>query len=101
MRLIDADALKTKAIKCETFKLTDAPVFFKAVGTKEIDKAPTIDAEPVRHGHWDEWDDTMFNTVYRCSVCGEDFVLIDGTLSDNLYNYCPNCGAKMDEVSDE
>ena len=47
MRLIDADVLKTKAIKCETFKLTDAPVFLKAVGTKEIDKAPTIDAVPV------------------------------------------------------
>ena len=43
-RLIDADALKTKAIRCETFKLYDAPVFLKAVGTKEIDKAPTIDA---------------------------------------------------------
>ena len=43
-RLIDADALKTKAIRCETFKLYDAPVFFKAVSTKEIDKAPTIDA---------------------------------------------------------
>ena len=46
-RLIDADALKTKAIKCETFNLYDAPVFLKAVGTKEIDKAPTIDAVPV------------------------------------------------------
>lgn len=47
MRLIDADALKTKAIRCETFKLHDAPVFLKAVGTKEIDRAPTIDAVPV------------------------------------------------------
>ena len=47
MRLIDADALKTKAIRCETFKLYDTPVFLKAVGTKEIDKAPTIDAVPV------------------------------------------------------
>ena len=46
-RLIDADALKTKAIRCETFNLYDAPVFLKAVGTKEIDKAPTIDAVPV------------------------------------------------------
>ena len=43
-RLIDADALKTKAIRCETFNLYDAPIFLKAVGTKEIDKAPTIDA---------------------------------------------------------
>lgn len=50
MRLIDADALKTKAIRCETFELDvlyDAPVFLKAVGTKEIDRAPTIDAVPV------------------------------------------------------
>ena len=46
-RLIDADALKTKAIRCETFKLYDAPVFLKAVGTKEIDRAPTVDAVPV------------------------------------------------------
>lgn len=46
-RLIDADALKTKAIRCETFNLYDAPVFLKAVGTKEIDKAHTIDAVPV------------------------------------------------------
>ena len=46
-RLIDADALKTKAIRCETFNLYDAPVFFKAVGTNEIDKAPTIDAVKV------------------------------------------------------
>ena len=47
MRLIDADALKTKGIRCETFKLTDAPVFLKAVGTKEIDRSPAIDAVPV------------------------------------------------------
>ena len=61
-RLIDADALKTKAIRCETFKLYDAPVFLKAVGTKEIDKAPTVDAVPVvrcKDCKWlyDEMDD--------------------------------------------
>ena len=66
-----------------------------------IGKTQTADVAPVRQGRWDEWDDTMFNTVYRCSVCGEDFVLIDGTPSDNLYNYCPNCGAKMDEEVSE
>ena len=47
MRLIDADVLKTKAISCETSELYDSPVFFKAVGTKEIDEAPTIDAVEV------------------------------------------------------
>ena len=61
-RLIDADALKTKAIRCETFNLYDAPVFLKAVGTKEIDNAPTVDAVPVvrcKDCKWlyDEMDD--------------------------------------------
>lgn len=97
MRLIDADALKTKAIKCETFKLTDAPVFFKAVGTKEIDKAPTIDAEPIRHGHWvQRWTGNEY--IVFCSNCRtEALEIVDYELE---YNYCPNCGAKMDEVSE-
>ena len=59
-RLIDADALKSKAIRCETFKLYDVPVFLKAVGTKEIDRAPTVDAVPVVRckdcKHWSDGD---------------------------------------------
>ena len=61
MRLIDADVLKTKAISCETSELYDSPVFFKAVCTKEIDEAPTIDAVEVvrcrdcKHRYSDSW----------------------------------------------
>ena len=44
MRLIDADALKERAIRVSTVK---EHCYFKAVGTREIDKAPTIDAVPV------------------------------------------------------
>ena len=43
-RLIDADALKERAIRVSTVK---EHCYFKAVGTREIDKAPTIDAVPV------------------------------------------------------
>ena len=39
MRLIDADALKERAVKVSTVK---EHCFMKAVGTREIDKAPTI-----------------------------------------------------------
>ena len=35
------------------------------------------------------------NCWYRCSVCGEHYPSIRGYMT---YNYCPNCGAKMDEV---
>lgn len=38
MILIDADALKTKAIKMST--VSSPHVYMKAVGTREIDNAP-------------------------------------------------------------
>lgn len=44
MRLIDADALKERAIRVSTVK---EHCYFKAVGTKEIDRAPTVDAVEV------------------------------------------------------
>ena len=47
------------------------------------------DAEPVRHGHWcSTWDMTV-----KCSECG--------WFAGGKYNYCPHCGAKMDEVEDD
>lgn len=62
-------------------------------------QASVWDVDPVEvvHGDWtiieDDWND---DTVYQCSVCKEEFVTIDGTPAENLWNYCPNCGAKMD-----
>lgn len=38
--------------------------------------------------YFDEWVD-------ECSVCGEAYTMIDGTATENGYNYCPNCGAYM------
>ena len=58
---------------------------------KEIVRnAPTIEAEPVRHGHW-EIVDFADPLRYGCSKCK--------VLSWDLSNFCPNCGAKMDEVT--
>lgn len=58
-----------------------------------IDPAPTIEAEPVRHGHWIYHPDDLFpcESKQECSICHakELFTL-------NNENYCPNCGAKMD-----
>ena len=88
MRLIDADALKTKAIKCETFKLYDAPVFLKAVGTKEIDRAPTIDALPV--SELEKLRDYLYT---------EDLIFMRGLAE--LNKLIANYGAKMDEEVSE
>ena len=61
----------------------------------------SADVAPVRHGRWEEIDDLDFDTLYRCSVCGEEFYLIDGTPQENQYYYCPCCGSKMDEEVEE
>lgn len=52
------------------------------------------EAKP-RKGKWIEHDDYLGDVIYECSVCKEPFVLIDGTPAENLYNFCPNCGADM------
>lgn len=52
----------------------------------EIEKGPTIDAEPVAHGHWVKRYKSKY---YHCSICG-------GLVEDEWHN-CPHCRAKMDE----
>ena len=76
--------------------LNDAP---EQVGYSREDAADCIrymdaaDVAPVRHGRNinAEWP-----SLFECSVCGwsDD----DTTTGDTaIYNYCPNCGAKMME----
>lgn len=57
-----------------------------------------LEQEP-KTGKWIEEDIFDGDVAYRCSVCNELFCLMEGTPKDNEYNYCPNCGAKM-EVSE-
>jgi len=71
-----------------------------------------VDAEPVRHGHWETvfmseatgYDPTLANYIdpvfcHRCSVCKED-ARLDEYGEEILSKYCLNCGAKMDEHID-
>lgn len=57
---------------------------------------PSEDVAPVKHGKWIEKDDGWGCTYYDCSACGESWVTIEGTPSENNMRYCPKCGAKMD-----
>lgn len=58
------------------------------------------DVAPVRHGRWRKIDDLFLDTLYRCSVCGEEFYIENGTPQENQYCYCPNCGARLDGEED-
>ena len=84
-RLIDADALIEEALTEGAYGYVDA---------FQIANAPTIDAVPVRHGHWETNSDRPDTLI--CSVCKCGFDM----WKHDPHNFCPNCGAKMDEVSE-
>lgn len=56
-------------------------------------KEPTLDYEPVRHGEWIE--STVCVGFYECSQC-RSRKRGNQPFFDSVWNYCPNCGAKMD-----
>jgi hypothetical protein len=90
MRKIDADAMKAEVesldaesnnriYKCA---MEDMLEFFIEL----IDKQPTIEAEPVRHGHW-MFLEQKSGYLWTCSNCKGNF--------DQRFSYCPYCGAEM------
>lgn len=90
-RLIDADALREKAQYSNRFESDEQIVFLD-----DIDTAPTVNAMPameVQHGKWEFAGYTAFHgTPYKsCSLCKKVYLM-----EDTVFNYCPNCGAKMD-----
>ena len=59
----------------------------------EIAEQPVADVAPVRHGVW-----ASEETAVTCTACGRsydtDFEIKRNVIRD--FDYCPNCGAKMD-----
>ena len=93
MRLIDADALDAEMYH-KSFEVDDGRNVWNSglwirykIFEEAIRDAPTVDAVPVRHGKW--IDNGIEGTWDHCSVCGERAI--------DLYDFCPNCGARMDE----
>ena len=89
-RLIDADKLRKEVLDLPNCYNGFSDSYDKAMIIDLVDEQPTVDAEPVRHGHWII---TGFMAV-KCSICGATQYELEDS------NYCPNCGAKMDEVED-
>lgn len=52
---------------------------------KKIDKIESKDVAPVIHARWEK----IADHVFRCSLCNNH--------RRYASNYCPHCGAKMDE----
>ena len=90
MRLIDADELLKKFCHgCPDNDNGDNCIMNHCADYDLVLTMPTVDAELVKHGRWieDEYG------IPHCSECK--------TINNTVYkNYCPNCGAKMDEVEE-
>lgn len=70
--------------------------FLPVIVKQAIEAVPAADVAPVRHGRWLHGK-SSFLRIFRvkksglgvfCSTCHKH--------ADNMYDYCPNCGAKMD-----
>ena len=89
MRLIDGDALADRLNNLayddwnQGVSTTWANAFAECADM--VDDMPTVDAVPVKHGHW---INSPINV--ECSVCG-------WYGHSNGDDYCSHCGAKMDE----
>ena len=91
MRLIDADAIQ--------WELVDVG-YIPVITKEEIDELPTVDAVPVRRAHW-IWKGDEGDSRFMCSECKckEDVPTCMGV--PDIWEYCPNCGARMDERKKE
>ena len=92
-RLIDANEIEDLFYKQVEYGATDLMDAFDDA----LQDALTVDAVEVVHGRWihtaiedDDWGGTFHK--WTCSNC--DF---STGRNPNGTNYCPNCGAKMDE----
>lgn len=67
-----------------------------------------VDVAPVVHGEWIEkwglYDKGFYisrKVWYECSICGMKTHYRDECFEKEVnYNYCPNCGAKMDKPNE-
>ena len=95
-RLIDANAL-LKVLKHRVKGNEDSGIVLgtnSTLGIMEewVRSIPIVDAVEVVHGRWEK---SNYHGFLCCSECKD--VYIDKTwFGGGKWNYCPNCGARMD-----
>lgn len=95
--LISRQAVLEKAIIVPIAKVVteDKVICRKIVFVEDIQKLPSVTPQP-KMGRWiEERDDYGEITHWHCSNCYDD----SGFITTCKWDYCPNCGAKM-EVAD-
>lgn len=90
MRLIDFEKARKEVLAVLAGKVNTVI----AIKVVEALKKATIEAEPVRHGRWEEesQNSAYYGKLVSCSECG---AFLDPK-KVKAYRFCYNCGAKMD-----
>ena len=79
---IEREAFKAKYLCCG---------YLPEMSEKEFDQFPAADVAPVVHGRW-----VRKGSNWYCTGCDKGYRISCGSPSANTFDYCPNCGAKMD-----
>ena len=93
--------------------MSDPPdAHYQSWYAEKIKAIPAADVAPVRHGHWEwfeEWSPSTPESPKECTDCGwrcgrckvklDDMVgwYWDDPHDEPKLNYCPNCGMRVDE----
>ena len=93
-RYVDADKIKYTNFQ---YGIVPTSVLTNIAFKEDIEKLSTADVAPVVHAHWIKQDQTKNERSFltlsnlKCSnpKCGKEFHLNT--------DFCPHCGAKMDE----
>ena len=92
-RYIDADKLIWQVQDSDKYGTITKQVFISLLQNSE-----TADVAPVIHAHWEyRYDTGIYQTEFLCSRCKGLIETYSCTVDEVEYEYCPHCGAKMDE----
>lgn len=64
----------------------------------DFEALPAEDVTPVVHGEWQYVCGDEFSETYKCKKCEHEFDICVEMYRESLLNYCPSCGAKMEEA---
>lgn len=89
------DLISRKALLEQSYE-TGKWMPVRVVAAKDIENAPAVDAEPVRHGQWIvlKEKDEYGNSIGVCSECTQRMYFKGET---RFPKYCCTCGARMDK----
>lgn len=95
--------MENKYIRADLFmnKIAESAFFSAAEKGKiraAVEEEPGEDVKPVVHAHWIEHRVGNGNVHCKCSYCGKE---VSYPYAKKRWKYCIECGAKMDEKTDD